>query len=625
MLDGYASGFRQHPAWLVLVATILFGQAGLALQLFGTVGPWSACLDSRPIMNGRHPLHLYHGVLGVNTFRERAATTCYDPAVQAGYPKTPIFDNGVRPAELFLVWDRSAPPAAAYKLGVFISFLCVPLVFVLAARGFGLSCAGACLAAIGGCLISWSVGVRAILDAGQMDLLLAGMAVMLFLGGLVRYTLDAGLTAWFLLTSATVFGWMIHPVVCLGMLPLFAVFYIIAAPRHGLSWHLGMIAVPLIGIAPNVWWLRDWVKFCWLKQASPEPIPPLPTLAYWLGTPKDYATYFGSDLLSWALLGVAILGLGASLQKGTFRAIVILALAILALLLARLGETWTIARSIGLNQSAQILPALQVLLAAQFFGRLLDTAKAKGIVVFFASLALVACGWGGDMNESLGVNVPPLKLGLSVQQQAIVDAIRTNTTPTARILIEETEARPPGWNWTALLPMLTECNYLGGLDPESGIEHSYCNLRNGKLAGRAFDSWTASELQVYVRRYNVGWVLCRTPAARAMWTAYSDIEEVARFHDHGEVVLYVIHRKHSYVLAGSATIERADASKIVLTDLVPNDAGEVILSYHAQNELQAVPLIVRMSTSPDPHDPIPFIKLIMPGPVSRVTLTWEHP
>src|SRR5207248_10236349 len=126
------------------LVVVLAGQAGLAA---GAFGGWGGVTDDRPVMAGRHPLHLYHGTLGAESFRDRRQTACYDPAFQAGYPKTPVFDGGSRPAELVLavVGTRHAP--AAYKVMLFALGALAPLAFALSARGAGVSAAGACLAA----------------------------------------------------------------------------------------------------------------------------------------------------------------------------------------------------------------------------------------------------------------------------------------------------------------------------------------------------------------------------------------------------------------------------------------------------------------------------------------------
>jgi hypothetical protein len=86
---------------LILLGLIAW-QGWMTLTLFGPDHPWRGLLDSRPIVSGRHPLHLYHGYLGAQSLRERGTVCCYDPAFQCGYPATPVFDSGSRPAELFL-------------------------------------------------------------------------------------------------------------------------------------------------------------------------------------------------------------------------------------------------------------------------------------------------------------------------------------------------------------------------------------------------------------------------------------------------------------------------------------------------------------------------------------------
>src|SRR5262245_48246530 len=77
-------------AWLLLLA----GQAWLTLNLFGRDLSAASLLDERPVLSGRHPLHLYHGHLGSQALFDHGRLSCYDPAFQAGYPKTPIFDSG---------------------------------------------------------------------------------------------------------------------------------------------------------------------------------------------------------------------------------------------------------------------------------------------------------------------------------------------------------------------------------------------------------------------------------------------------------------------------------------------------------------------------------------------------
>src|SRR5436190_2214114 len=87
---------------IMMLLGLVVWQGWMTLTLFGPDQRWQRLLDDQPIISGRHPLHLYHGFLGAQAFRERGTLCCYDPAFYAGYPKTPVFDSGSRPAELFL-------------------------------------------------------------------------------------------------------------------------------------------------------------------------------------------------------------------------------------------------------------------------------------------------------------------------------------------------------------------------------------------------------------------------------------------------------------------------------------------------------------------------------------------
>jgi hypothetical protein len=74
----------------------------------------------------------------------------------------------------------------------------------------------------------------------------------------------------------------------------------------------------------------------------------------------------------------------------------------------------------------------------------------------------------------------------------------------------------------------------------------------------------------------------------------------------------------------------ADADRVVLADVSPaggEGAPGVLLSLHHQAGLRATPGRVKVEPAEvvNPADPIPFVRLRVDGPVSRVTLTWEKP
>lgn len=635
MDDSPAGGFRQRPVWLLAVGGLLLAQAGLALAVFGPGRSLAPVLDDRPVTAGRHPLHLYHGALGSASFCRTGTTTLYDPAFQAGYPKTPVFDGGCRPAELFLAAAGGGYRPGAYKLGLFVCLLLVPAVFVLAARGAGLPAGAAVLAGAGGVLVGWSRPARHMVEAGELDFLMAGLAVLVFVPWLGRYARWFGVDSWLVLAAAAVAGWYAHPVVWVGLTPLFIGYYVVFAPRQELAWHLGLLGVTVAGVAPNAWWLTDWGRYWWLRTPAHGDHVALPTWEAIGGRPADYLALAGCLPGGVVLAAAGVVGLLLVWRAGHRAAAGLLLVAVgLTVGAARVLSAWPGVPADAADRLAPLAGGLLALPAALAVWRLLGRWQLAGPATVACVAGLLLTGWadgpGRPLARAAGVAAAPLRLGLTADQDDIVTAVREHTTPEARILWDETPDGRPGWNWTALLPVLTDRAYLGGLDPDAGMEYSYCGLRDGKLTGRTLADWTDAELARFADWYNVGWVVCRTPAAVERWQKVPGATAAARLTDGGRpVVLFALARKRSFVLTGTATWESAGPNRVVLTDVVPDADGYVTLSLHHAAQLRAYPgyVEVKYGSVKDPtgRDPTDHVRLRPHGPVPRVVLAWESP
>ena len=199
-----------------------------------------------------------------------------------------------------------------------------------------------------------------------------------------------------------------------------------------------------------------------------------------------------------------------------------------------------------------------------------------------------------------------------------------------RILWEDEQEPRLLPRWAALLPHLTNRAYIGGLDPEAAIEHATTGLSEGRLAGRPLAEWSDADLAAYCRRYNVGWVVCRSEASAKrfrLWNAAKPaealpaVEGVSRW-------LIPIGRERSFALKGAATWKSADSQGILLADVVPQavpgeSAGQVVLSLHYQAGMRVRPARVRLEQAVDPQDAIPFVRLRADEPVGRVFITWD--
>src|SRR5262249_31122497 len=99
---------------------------------------------------------------------------------------------------------------------------------------------------------------------------------------------------------------------------------------------------------------------------------------------------------------------------------------------------------------------------------------AAGGLAALTSVAAVAEGTAGTA---------PLVLGLGPDREALVQTLRRHTGTEARILWEDRPVAREASRWSALLPVLTGRTFIGGLDPEGGIEHSQSGLIGQELAG----------------------------------------------------------------------------------------------------------------------------------------------
>jgi hypothetical protein len=622
--------------WLIPLLALLAWQGWLTLSLFGP-DPRQGLLDDEPIISGRHPLHLYHGTLGARSFYERGTLCCYDPSFQAGYPKTPVFDGGSRPAELFLILAGGTYRPAAYKIGLAICCLLVPLLVTAAARGAGLSRAAACLATALGLLVWWAQPARDALDAGDIDLILAALAALAQFGLLLRFDRAAGVVCWLGLLAAGYLGWFAQPLFFAVLLPLTLIYYLSVGVRHGLVWHLALLCGLAAPIALHAFWLRDWVAYWWLRsplEATGDLLSHRTFRTLWeaplWGEPM--ARWLAVVLLIAGLLGVALLN--ETRRRAAARLFGLGALAFLSMALA--GIAWEPLGRIGtagLFTPALLFAAVPAAHALTALVRLvcwLTGGPLRGAMI--VACLLIGVTFAGR-DHVIGpaqryIRPSPLALGLGPERESLVEELKARTTADARVLWEDRAGPRRDGLWTALLPFLTRDAtsgrfFLGGLDPAGSIEHTQGGFTDQTLGGRHISQWKDEELSDFCRRYNVGWVVCWSPAAVARFAAWDEARQVATLSDEGPGALFALRRPHSFILKGKANWLAADCEHVALGELAPED-GKVVLSLHYQAGMRALPDRVLVEREIDPYDPIPLVRLKVSGPVTRVTLTWEH-
>jgi hypothetical protein len=618
--------------WSLLIAGLFVWQAWLTLQLFGNEDPWLHLTDCEPIISGRHPLHLYMGYLGARSFQATRHLWCYDPAFQAGYPKTPVFDSGSRPGELFLTIAGGTYDPAAYKIGLAVCCLLVPAFLIVACWGAGFTAAATFWATAAGLLVWWSTPGRRALEAGDIDLLLSALAILAHVGLLLRFDRQPCLLTWIGMLVTGCLGWFAHPMLFLIVVPLVLVYYLSTGVRHGLStWHVSFALSELGALALNAIWLTDWLRYWWLRSPLPSghgmllhrTIATLWAAPQW-GEHSDRILF--ATLLVSAVLGIAVLNHMHERVAARLLAMGAGGLWVLALL----GISWEPLGQIG--TASLMVPSLWFAALPAAFAwtqiyRLfawLSASRLAGAVVTCGLLTTVAfverdlvASWAERCQQT-----PQLALGLGPERETLVEALKEMTTPEARILWEDHPSKDETQRWTALLPLLTGRAFIGGVDPNITIPHSAIGLINQILAGKALTLWSDDELDSYCRRYNIGWIVCRSEESAARFRAWPGAVETAALYEEGPLYLFTVAKaSRSFVLKGQATLVHMDSHHITLKDVEP-EGGVVVLSLHYQVGLHAATPWIAIEPEEDKGDLVSLVRLRMDRPAKMVTLTW---
>jgi len=613
------ASFRRSPGWLLVLALLLAAQGWLTLQLFGSGLSLERLTNDEPVLDGKHPLHFYHGLLGNRNWHERRTTTCYDPAFQAGYLKTPVFDAGSRPAELFFL--LGGPAAGSYKVGLALCCLLAPLAFALAGRGVGLGPAGSCLAGLIGGTLWWSPACRGLLEAGDLDLLVGGMCVPVYLTWLARFGRTPGPIEWLVLTASAALGWYMQPLLMLGVAPVAILYQLWVFRSVRFAWHLALLTANVLALGVNALWLWEWATHLWMYvpyggEDAPSTIYP--------ASFRDWEAFLPTDPVDLAAAAIGLIGLLAMLRRHAVAATLIGTGALIYVAAGGAGRLWPVFSEVGAQKVMSVgvwccaVPCAYGLIAIA--GGIGSTSGFRPLGLVWLLVGLAGMTYGLDVPRRW--DVTPLEIGLGPNREAVVQTIRERSTPDGRILWEDLTEGPRGSGWTALLPELTQRPYLGGLSPDISIDHMHARLADGRLVNRPVGDWTDEEVAAFFDRYNVTRAICRTPESIARFRRLPSAAVVADFQD-GAGVMFAIDRRPTYVLKGRAVVTQMDWKRVALSDIEPDEEGVVVLSLHYHTHWRVTPGYVMIERDVDVTDPIPMIRLRVPGPVSRLTMTWK--
>ncbi len=597
--------------------------------MFGDDRAWERLLNDEPISSGRHALHFYHGTLGVSSWLRNGSSCCYDPANYAGYPKTPVFDADCRPAEAFLALCGGGWRPGAYKLGLAGVYAVVPLAIWDCARLLALGLPAATLAAALGTVVAWSPPARHLLESGDLAQIMVALLALFQISLLGNFLTRPTVAGWLGLTVSAAAGWWLHPSLW-GVVTVMVLGGWLGALRGSpTARHAGLLLAHLAALAVSYPGWADWFRFWWIRLPNVTWAEYAVTAAGGGAWAALAETTF--ERIAYAALGISGVGWGlcARVAGRPCPGRGMSAAAAVTLLLAVTTHARSVAPPFAGSHFFVMGFWLAVIPAADCLARLARWFLSPGGrpyvgVAAGGGLFLLVSGVVAKrptVPEVPNFGPPRLALGLPAEGLSLADTLRAVSTTDARILWEDLPGRAD-LGWAALLSHQLGRAFVGGFGPNLALEHATVALRNGFLAGRPLAAWSDQELDGYCRRYNVGWVVCSTAAARerfARWPVASTVT-ASGIPDGWQV--FALRRPASYLLKGTARAFEADHRRITLADVAP-DHGEVVLSLHYQQGWRARPAWVTVERELDPYDPIPLLRLRLPGPVGRITLTWE--
>jgi hypothetical protein len=619
------SQWLRRAGWAIAVGGIMAAHVAVTLAAFGPDHPIERIAGDEPIISGRHPFHLYHAGVGAAAVRARGRCACYDTFLAAGYARTSAADFDSRPYEPLLYGAAVNQWAARYKMALAIWWSVLPLGFWASARIARLNGRTAFLATAFAVLLAGSGPGRLIFDEGDLGQAISSVLAVVHIACLVRCHVRPDIRGFAGLLVTAGLGWCVHPLIwgAAGLLSFGC--WLGMFRRHSLRWHSAFGIAQGVAVALALPWLAEWVRYWWLTMPAR---PPTSGARFWANW--DWPSWATATADRAVCIGLVLCGFVGGVFKRSGRrmrpmkwfigsSIVITALALAAPATDSLAP-FTAPAFLFLGFGLAVVPAASGAsrwIEWQFRG---PGRKSLGIVL--GGLAICAAAtWIVRPIESPGIpgwGLRPLHLGLPADYASLVDTLRTETQPTARILWEESSA-DESIGASILLPLLTERPILGAGGPSADADAGLAALVNGQLVGRPITQWTDADLEALCRRYNIGWIVAAELPTVGRLDRWPLVECIATA---GSRRLYSVKRLRTYVLKGQARDFTADRFSISLADVVPEN-GEVVLSMHYQDGLRVRPGWVKIEREPDPYDPIPLIRLQMLAPAARVTLTWE--
>lgn len=572
----------------------------------GNLAPPPAGELAEPIAFDDYALQYYYGQLGARLLRETGVTWGYDPNFMAGYPKNPLYYPSSKLYELSLFGQSLVgrrDTARAFNLTVFALVASLPLLAFAAARIWRMppfECIGVvAMSTVPHTLVPMA-GFYSIMEAAGMIPYVFAASLSLVVVALFDRWLSTGGRATataLLLTAPLLFA--SHPTAAVLCVVPVACLYTARFRRTGRAGHTvawGSV-VAIVGLN-SIWWTglllyaghADVGDFYteggkdhfapgggWrapFESSVPAPalltlVPPLfgvvGLYSWWREGRRDRLLVFGPQILF--LFVVSFYGVHLGLSAiGPAR--ITLALGLYLFFPAAHGLSVLIAAAVRIARR-HLRPPLRV---------------AAGAVV-----AVGVAGLASQLQATRPYSLPDLETRERTTDlgRGLLRWLSLHTHDGARLLHEETDRlshRYYGSHLPALIPLVAGVPLANGPAPHALVKSNHLRFIAGTFLGHPIARVSRPEVARHLALYNVGWVLCWSPASVRYFERHPRTERIARY---DKFTLFEVAGTPSWFVRGTGQV-RAAPNRIELTDVVA-DEGVAVLKYHWLATLRSDP------------------------------------
>jgi len=213
----------------------------------------------------------------------------------------------------------------------------------------------------------------------------------------------------------------------------------------------------------------------------------------------------------------------------------------------------------------------------------------KYIIVFIVLLLIFSFFKAPDlyfniMNEEKWVWNRRITTSMQQDVQDLISWIKGNTTPEARILIEnsgyKSELQYSDGHLLAMFPYFTNREFVVSPMPYTSIKKGFIpDFYEGVLFNKNITDFSPNEFEKYFNLYNIKWVVVWSDASKGV---FDNLQQVSKVKQIGKFSVYETKIQPTFFLQGSGTIT-ADYNKITVTNA---SKEEIVIKYNFFDELK---------------------------------------